>query len=382
MQTARLISTVIMAMILMGCPPPVSDNPAAPASEVNAPAPGGDNPAPGDPEPKAIVVPYVSAGSNHSMILKTDDTLWAFGDNQYGQLGNGNRGVQLTPVQVMAAEGEPMTEVDQISVGGDHSMILKTNGDLWAVGRNNKGQLGDNSKTDRFTPVQVKTAEGPAMTEVAQVSAGNLHTMILKKNSDLWAVGNNSFGQLGNDDSRLRNKKTPVQVMTAAGEPMTEVDQVSAGDSHSMILKENSNLWSTGFNNAGQLGNNTTDAESTPIAVKNAQGEPMTEVDQISAGGYHTMILKENGSLWAVGKNDHGQLGDGTKTRKKTPVQVMIAEDRPMTEVAQVSAGVNHTIIVKRNGSLWAFGSNNKGQLGNGDVNRADKLFPVEITVP
>ncbi len=450
MHTARLFSTVIITLIFMGCPPPVSDNSAQSSDNPNASASGGDNLAQGDPEPKAIVVSQVSAGESYTMILKSDDSLWAFGDNQYGQLGNGKSGddvVELNPVQVMTAEGRPMTEVDQVSAGTSHTMIVKKGGTLWAVGRNNKGQLGDGSLVDKKNPVQVLTSpEGPAITEVAQVSAGNTHTMILKATGDLWAVGNNAQGQLGNDDSMLRDKLNPVQIMTAAGEPMAEVDQVSAGGFHSMILKKNSNLWGTGFNFAGQLGDgtsrnrkqkpvqvmekplgadparamteidqvstgvsytiilkkngtlwgtghneygqlgdNTQDNRANPVQVLTAplpEGRAMTEVDQVSAGYNHSMILKENGSLWAVGKNDHGQLGDGSTTNKKTPVQVMIAEDRPMTEVAQVSAGDTHTIIVKRDGSLWAVGRNHKGQLGNGDVNRANKLFPVEITVP
>ncbi len=457
MQTARIVFTVIIALVLMGCPPPVSDNSA---SDGNAPPQNGNNPddsASGGlkPEPKAVVVPDVSAGENHTMVLKANGSLWAFGrvidglipgqvgDNQIGgltpvavktaagsamtgvkqvssgakhtmilkengdlwaigsnsngQLGNGESGrdvKEVTPVQVLTvAEGPAMTTVKQVSSGARHSMILKTNGELWAVGANASGQLGDNTTGSSSIPVAVLTAEDRPMTAVKQVSAGNVHSMILKENGDLWAVGYNSSGQLGDDTTE--NKLIPVQVLTTEGRPMTAVKQVSAGATHTMILKENGDLWAVGNNSNGQLGDNTTANKLIPVAVLTAEGRPMTAVKQVSAGAKHTMILKENGDLWAVGNNSNGQLGDGSTTDQWTPVAVMIDEDRPMTNVAQVSAGGSHTIIVKKDGSLWAVGKNKFGQLGagnegaqvsasdsNSDVNLADQLLPVEITVP
>ncbi len=445
MHTARLVFTVIMALVLMGCPPPVSDNSAAPpqnGDNSNDSAQSGDNPAPGDhnPEPKARVIPYVSSGEYHTMVIKTNDSLWAFGrviegprpdnlivggftpvavltapegpamtsvkqvssgakhtmilktngdlwaigSNSNGQLGNGEseRGldvVEVTPVQVLTiAEGPAMTGVDQVSAGARHSMILKTNGELWAVGLNNSGQLGNGTNDTKSIPVPVKTATGRPMTEVDQVSAGNVHSMILKTNGELWAVGLNNKGQLGNGDDTGANKLIPVAVKQSNPDgngppvPMTEVDQVSAGATHTMILKENGDLWAVGDNEFGQLGDNTTENKSIPVAVKTSTGEPMTGVAQVSAGGQHSMILKTNGDLWAVGRNHNGQLGDGTTDQRLTPVAVKQSNPDgngppvPMTEVAQVSAGGSHTIIVKENGTIWAVGSNSDGQLGNG----------------
>ncbi len=444
MQITRLIFTVIIALILMGCPPPVSDNPDDSASAGNAPPPG-------DPEPKAIVVKQVSAGAQHSMIIKTDDTLWAVGDNTNGQLGDGTLDDRSNPVQVKTAAGRPMTNVKQVSAGSYHNMILMKDDTLWAVGNNWNGQLGDDTIANKKIPVAVKEAAPgggtTAMTEVAQISTGKEHSMIVKKNNTLWAVGNNLFWQLG-DGAKNAMELIPIEVLTAPGnQAMTEVDQVSVGDNHSMIVKKNDTLWAVGWNNDGQLGDGTDDSKLTPVQVKEkvpggeptamtevdqvsagtqhtvilkkngdvwavglndhgqlgdgstanknipvqvmiAEGEPMTNVDQVSAGSFHTMILKENGDLWAVGNNEYGQLGDGTTDQRLTPVQVKqpnpvgSGPPVPMTKVASVSAGYEHTIIVKRNGTLWTVGRNNKGQLGNGDVELATKLLPVEITVP
>ncbi len=323
MQITRLIFTVIIALILMGCPPPVSDNPDDSASAGNAPPPG-------DPEPKAIVVKQVSAGAQHSMIIKTDDTLWAVGDNTNGQLGDGTLDDRSNPVQVKTAAGRPMTEVDQVSAGGSHTIILKKNGDLWAVGDNQFGQLGDGLTAGTSVPVAVK--EKPpggdparAMTEVKQVSAGGTHTVILKKDDSLWAVGMNLLSQLG-DGGRNDKELIPVEVneKTANGgtTAMIQVGQVSAGGTHTVILKKDYTLWAVGWNNDGQLGDGTNNSRSTSVQVKEKVpgGEPtaMTQVDQVSAGasGNHSMIIKENGDLWAVGWNEYGQLGDGSRVCK------------------------------------------------------------------
>ncbi len=479
MHTAKLVFTVIMAMIFMGCPPPVSDNsnnsasggnappqsganPDNSASESNAPPQSGANPdnsasGSNNPDNPALVrkhhVAQVSSGDYHTMILKTDDSLWAVGLNETGQLGNGDSGrdgntnlgtKELIPIPVMlkvkqaaasnthtiilkkngelwaigsnkygqlgdgthnngrvipvkVKEKNPggdgtraMTEVDQISTGDNRTMIVKTTGTLWAVGNNSFGQLGDGSYTNRLIPVEVKEknlggGEAQPITNVAKVSSGSDHNMILKNDDTLWAVGPNDFGQLG-DGSNI-TRLTAVQVMISAGNPMGNVvAQVSAGGFYTIILKNDDTVWAVGRNNSGQLGDNTTDDKLFPVQVMTSTGAPMNNVAQISAGFEHSMILKKNGELWAFGLNDTGQLGDGTTTNRKTPVQVMEkppggGAPRAMTEVAQVSAGREHTMIVKTNGTLWTVGANGNGQLGNGgDDNLATRFNPEQIT--
>ncbi len=406
MYTARLIFTVIMALVLMSCPPPVSDNPNAPASVVNDSAQNGDNPhdsasvvndsaqngdnphdsasepnnpdalpqSEATPEPKHYVV-QVSAGRNHSMILMENDTLWAVGNNEYGQLGydstnddDGSTTDIVTPVKIM-------TEVAQVSAGGQHSMILTKDGDLWAVGSNSNGQLGNGNSGDDVVesdPVQVLTAAaGSVLTEVDQVSAGGAHTVILKRNRSVWAVGNNQYGQLG--DGSTGDKPNLVQVRISE---VPEVDQISAGTYHTMILKKDGTLWAVGLNNFGQLGDGWTDPMANPTQVMErvpgGQPIPMTEVAQVSVGTSHTMILKTNDTLWAVGNNQYGQLGDGSTNGNLDTKQVL-------NEVAQVSAGGSHSMILKKNDTLWAVGNNQYGQLGNGDETGANQLNPVQV---
>ncbi len=355
MHTIRLFSTVIMALLLMGCPPPAGHN-------SNDSDSGGNASAGSDPQPKAIVVSQVSAGNEHSMILKTDGTLWATGRNIEGQLADDSTDQKRNPVKVMNG-------VAQVSAGFNYTMIVKKNGELWGVGSNGNGQLGDNSQNPKLNPVQVKTADGTVMTEVDKVSSGYDHTMILKTNGDLWAVGNNGSGQLGdgtNDPRRL----TPVQVMEmpdgGPARPMTGVAQVSAGFSHTMIVKKNGELWATGDNSVGQLADGRTVNQSNPVQV-------MIDVAQVSAGRFFTMIVRTDDSLWAVGGNSHGQLGDGTQNPKPNPEQIL-------PNVAYVSAGANHTMIVVKNGELWAVGNNRNGQLGTGEGGvDVVELNPVQV---
>ncbi|AEC02968.1 fimbrillin family protein [Parasphaerochaeta coccoides] len=316
-------------------------------------------------------VKEIAAGSTHTMILKEDGTLWATGRNTYGQLGVGATPTQTSaPVQIM-------TGVKEISAGSTHTMILKENGTLWATGRNNYGQLGVGDTTNRSTPVQVwDSANGSVfMTGVKAVSAGASHTMILKENGTLWATGRNFYYQLA--DGTKIDKNIPVQVISMG----SDVEAVSAGTYHTMILKKNRELWAVGNNQSGQLGDNTQTTRSSPVQVKASTilNDFMIDVEAVSIWDYHTIILKKNGTLWATGNNSSGQLGIGaTPAQISIPMQVKGADGVGfMTDVASVSTGTSHTMIVGTDGTLWATGLNNKGQLGDGTT--TTRTTPVQI---
>jgi len=285
-------------------------------------------------------VKVVSAGAFHTLILKTDGTLWAAGGNSNGQLGDGTNISRNSPVKIM-------TGVQSMSAGYKHTMILKTDGTLWATGLNSDGQLGNGSTINKNLPVKI-------MTGVQSVSSGYMHTMVLKMDGTLWATGDNTCGQLG--DGTTLSKDTPVQIMTG-------VKAVSAGALHTMILKTSGELLATGDNSEGQYGNGNTSSSISPITVG-------ASVEAVSAGDLYTMILKTNGALWATGSNGSGQLGDGTMTDRCTLVQIM-------TDVSTVEAGVSHTMIVKNDSTLWGTGNNEYGQLGDGTT--ISKSTPLRI---
>jgi alpha-tubulin suppressor-like RCC1 family protein len=295
-------------------------------------------------------VQSASGGTYHTMIVKTDGSLWATGYNFSGQLVDETQVDKISPVQVM-------TGAQSVSAGSNYTMIVKTDGTLWGAGDNEFGQIGNGESGTGFvviTPIQV-------MTGVRSVSAGQEHTMIVKTDGTLWATGSNYYGQFGNGEAggAYEYNPTPVQAMTG-------VQAVSAGQAHTMILKNDGSLWATGNNASGQLGDGTTVAKSSPVQV-------MTGVQAVSAGSSHTMILKTDGTLWATGNNLYGGLGDGTTTAKSTPVQVL-------SGVQSVSAGQYYTMAVKTDNTLWATGRNSRGQFGDGTT--TDRSSFVQTTLP
>ncbi|MCR5159169.1 MAG: Ig-like domain-containing protein [Prevotella sp.] len=296
--------------------------------------------------PLKMNIKQVSVGNEHTLILKTNGILWGCGLNGRGQLGDGTYTSTTTPKQLM-------TDVSAISTGFYHTMFLKTDGTLWSCGWNTHDQLGvAGIGIDCNTPVKV-------MSDVASVFAGGYHNIILKTDGTLWGCGFRYWGQLGDGDNTSYYCETPKRVMT----DVTDVATVSAGGYHTMILKSDGSLLACGNNSYGQLCDGTTENRSTPVPV-------MTGVASVSAGSYHTMIVKTDGSLWACGRNNCGQLGDGTTNDCSIPKQVM-------TGVAAVAAGNNHTLILKTDGSLLACGVNTYGQLGDGTTEVRSIPTPV-----
>ena len=280
----------------------------------------------------------IAAGYFHTLAIKTDGRLWAWGKNDCGQLGDTTTGGFRSVPYRVGSESDWKT----VSTRYMHNMAIKTDGSLWAWGWNYGGQLGDGSNTDRNVPVQIGREY-----DWAAIAAGYAHTVAIKSNGSLYTWGNNEYGQLG-DNNTARN--TPRQVGSA-----NDWAAVAAGYAHTVALKTDGSLWTWGRNFNGQLGNGTNINSNIPIEVG---GNDWTTIE---AGYAHTMAGKKDGSLWAWGNNGIGQLGDGTKTNRSQPVRTGTDTDWTLPV-----AGIEHSIALKSNGSLWAWGSNQFGQLGDG----------------
>ncbi len=242
------------------------------------------------------------------MALKSDGTVWAWGHNQFGQLGDHRYADRHT---LVLAHG--LTGAIAISAGTVHTVALRDDGTVWTWGRNCSGQLGIGSQfTVRSTPTQVD-----GLTGVVAIAAGNHHTVALKEDGTVWAWGRNSDGQLG--DGSFTNRWTPVQI-----QHLDEVTAITAGGMHTLALRDDGMVWAWGRNEQGQLGEGPTWAirRSTPVRVHRLIG-----ARAMAAGFAHTVALKSDGTVWTWGWNGHGQLGDGSTTDRAAPVPVVGSTD-------------------------------------------------------
>ncbi len=305
----------------------------------------------------------VVGGSSHTLALKTDGTVWAWGDNTAGQLGDGTDNSSSSPV---LAQG--LADVTAIAAGSSFSVALKADGTVWTWGDNQYGQLGDNSTTDRSLPGMV-----PGLTGVTAISAFYKHVLALKNDGTVWAWGQNVYGQLGYDSGATLWATTPRQVASLpAGDPASAV---VAGYSHSIALV-NGSIWTWGGNQYGQLGlgDNSTADRSTPVMIS-----ALSSVSAVAASYYHTLALKNDGTVWAWGRNQYGQLGDNSTADRKSPVQVY-----NLSGASAITVGIYNSTALKTDGTVWAWGLDNNGELGFSptDVCGKDVTEPNCATVP
>jgi len=309
--------------------------------------------------------------------------VWAWGANFRGQLGDGTTIDRLLPVQVRGPDGEGfLMNIVALAAGNTHTVALKEDGTVWSWGSNTYGELGDGTVVRKVTPVHVLGHGGEGfLEEILKVAAGVDYSLALMKDGSVWAWGVNGSGQLGNGENT--SSSVPVRVKGPYGEGfLSDIVDIDCGFSHNIALKSDGTLWSWGNNYYGQLGDGTIENRNTPVEVRGPDEIGlMSDVINIDAGAYSSIALKKDGTVWTWGKNDSGELGDGTKIIRYSPVQVKGANnDAFIKDVIAISMGGYHTIALKNDGTLGSWGGNYSCQLG--DSSSTNRLTPVQVRAP
>jgi alpha-tubulin suppressor-like RCC1 family protein len=297
----------------------------------------------------------VSAGCRMTVAVRSNGTIWTWGCNNGGELGDNTIVSKSSPVSVVGG----FTDWCQVSASEHTTAGVRSNSTLWTWGTNAAGKLGDNTTLNKSSPISVVGG----FTDWCQVSAGIIHTMAVRSNGTIWSWGCGACGLLGNNSTV--NRSSPVSVVGG----FTDWCQVSAGTGHTVAVRTNGTIWSWGCATNGRLGDNTTACKSSPVSVVGG----FTDWCQVSAGDIHSAAVRTNGTVWTWGQNPAGQLGDNTIANKSSPVSVVGG----FTDWCQVSAIYRHTAAVRTNGTIWTWGSSTAGQLG--DNTTINKSSPVSV---
>lgn len=301
-------------------------------------------------KPGSGILTSLSTGYKYTMAVKKDGTLWAWGNNTYGQLGIGYTYHQNSPVQVGTD-----TNWKKVSSGSSHVLALKKDGTLWAWGANSYGQLGLGITGEKAIPVRVGTSSN--WTDIA---AGGSHSLAINSEGSLYAWGRNTYGQLGAGSTTDSN--VPVKIWGS------NWSSISAGIYYSIGLKSDGTMYGWGYNYLGQAGSGATwKNELYPTRI----GSYSTNYKRISAGNFHALALDSKGYIWSWGYNKYGQLGNGSTTYKYVPTKIVYYNG-----FADISAGDSHSFAIKTDGSLWGWGYNNYSQRGFGYASIMKSPYP------
>ncbi len=281
----------------------------------------------------------ISAGASHTVVVTPDGSVWTFGANSYGQLGDGSTNGRLSPTEIRALSG-----IVAVAAGADHTLAVDITGTVWAWGRNASGQLGDGTTANRTAPVIVS-----GLPPVSAVAAGTSHSVALATDGTIWTWGANTNGQLGNGTTT----RSLLPIMLAPG--WTAI-AVAAGHSHTLAIRSDGTLWGWGANGSGQLGTSSPSQWTVPGQIAGVQGAVAA-----TGGSCFTAVLRSDGRVLTSGCNGSGQLGNNTTTNR--PSMDLVIGIESVTTIRAGSASVSG---LTAGGEIWSWGQNLYGQIGNG----------------
>ncbi|NDI35183.1 S-layer homology domain-containing protein [Chengkuizengella sediminis] len=364
---------------------------------------------------EGAMIQEVSAGGLHTVALASDGTVYTWGWNFYGQLGDGTSEQKNEPQKIIVEVNEGAI-ITQVSAGSGYSTAaLASDGKVYMWGLNSWGQLGlgDSAQTTEPSPkevfsldhtpptleVEMLKADGEAyedgtatnqtitvnlngtdemsgISDISwlelgvQVSAGWLHTVAIASNGKVYTWGGNEFGQLGYETTEIYGL-IPQEVSISEGKT---IEQVSSGVFHTAVLSSDGTVYTWGYNEFGQLGDGATENNNSPQELTSLVGKT---IEQVSAGGLHTVAIASNGKVYTWGSNEFGQLGyETTEEYELIPQEVSIPEGKT---IEQVSVGIDYTVALASDGTVYTWGNNEFGQLGLGDAITENQTTPQEV---
>jgi alpha-tubulin suppressor-like RCC1 family protein len=333
----------------------------------------------GDPNPQVVTLAgldgspvQVAAGTDHNIVLTSGGQIYTFG---VSGLGSGNRYSEFRmPVAITlpGATGPPV----QAAAGVSFSMVLTASGQLYTFGYNGAGQLGNGTSSYEEDPTPTPITLPGATGLPTQIAAGRESSLVLTASGQLYTFGGDSQGELGDGGSYFNPTPEAITLPGATGPPV----QVAAGEYHSLVSTSSGQLYTFGEGHFGQLGNGSTQSRSTPeqITLPGATGG----VVQIAAGWEHSLALTSSGQLYAFGNDEHGQLGNGVSDDEPHPTPEVVTLPGAVGSIEQIAAGREDSLVVTSSGQLYAFGSNQYGQLGNGKLETAAHPIPTLVEIP
>jgi alpha-tubulin suppressor-like RCC1 family protein len=314
----------------------------------------------------------IAAGETHTCAL-SEGKVYCWGYNEFGQLGNNSTTQSNVPVAVDTSGVLSGKTVSQISATGYKTCVL-SEGKVYCWGRNNQGQLGNNSTTNSNVPVTVDTSGVLNGLTIDQIAAGALHTCALASGK-VYCWGYNGQGQLGNNSTT--KSSVPVAVNTSGVLSGLTVTQIDGGNTHTCAIASGK-AYCWGGNGYGQLGNNSTTDRKVPVAVDTSGVLNGKTVTQIAGAEYHTCALA-SGKVYCWGDNVSGQLGNNSITRSSVPVAVDTSGVLNGLTVSQIDTGAYHTCALA-SGKAYCWGYNNYGQLGNNSITRSSVPIAVDTS--
>jgi len=321
----------------------------------------------------------VSAGYVISFALDSDGKVYSWGENYFGQLGdNSTIYRRVVPVAVNVAGVLSGKTIVSISTFWSHCLALDSDGKVYAWGRNDNGQLGDDSTTHRNVPVAVNVAGVLSGKTITKIATGQHHSLALDSDGKVYAWGRGRNGQLGDDTATQRN--VPVEVDVSGVLSGKTIIEIAGGIYHSLALDSDGKVYSWGLNDKGQLGDDSTTQRNAPVAVNVAGVLSGKTIEAITALENSSLVIDSDGVAYSWGYNAYGQLGDNSITTRHLPVAVNVAGVLSDKVLTKINGGGDHTLAVDEDDVFYSWGYNYFGQLGNDTQTNEEVPILVDVS--